>query len=95
MSQTVIPTPNYKSYSSVNGGVNCRVDDPAKQGRAAMWIYAAGAGTVVLRPPGMGADSSRDDTVTLIAGKDLPLEFEQIVTGTATNVTVFWKRYGQ
>jgi hypothetical protein len=94
----MLPTPHFKTYANLAAPVVMETDDPLKltnprnKGRPSCLLYAGGAGTMVIRPCGMGSSNSRDTTVTFTAGKELPIECEQIVSGTATVVTVFWAR---
>ena len=85
------PTPYFKNYATLTSAAVCATDDPAGKGRKGIGFYSAGAGTVVVRPPSM-TDRSRDEAITMIAGGKQELEFGQIVSGTATNVVVYWSR---
>jgi hypothetical protein len=88
------PTPHLKTYANLNTAVVAATDDPKRKGRHAIGFYVGGAGTVVVRPRGGTVDD--DQTITCSAGANFTcengIEFDQIVSGTATNVTVFWGR---
>lgn len=87
-----LPTPHFLPYANLSTRIDCKEVDPKGKNRTAVGIYAAGAGTAVIRPIGGASDGSNDRTITLTAGKDLPLEFQSVESGTATNVIIIWSR---
>jgi hypothetical protein len=88
------PTPHFKTYANLSSAVVAATDDPSLKGRHAIGFYVGTAGTAVVRP--RGGTGSTDQTFTCTAGANFTgesgVEFDQIVSGTATNVTVFWGR---
>jgi hypothetical protein len=92
MFHAVIPTPYFKPYASLASPIVCGTDDPSGQKRHASGIYAAGSGTAVVRPRGMGSSDAQDRTLQLVAGVTLWVEFDRIMSGTATNLVLFWAR---
>jgi hypothetical protein len=88
------PTPHFRTYATLASPVIAATDDPSEAGRAAIGFYVGTAGTVVVRKRGGSAGS--DMTFTCAAGASFVgnsgVEFDQIVSGTATNVVVFWGR---
>jgi len=86
------PIPFYKSYANLSSARVATTDDPSGKGRHAIGFSAGGAGTLVLRPRSGAADGSNDVSVTATAGMERFLEFDQITSGTATVVTVYWER---
>lgn len=92
MFHAVIPTPHFLPYASVSSPILCKSIDPSGQGRASIGVYAAGSGTLVLRPRGGPSDGSKDRTVTMVPGATIWVEFDTIQSGTATNIIIFWSR---
>jgi len=92
MFHAVIPTPYFKPYASLASAIVCGTEDPSGQKQCACGIYAAGSGTAVLRPRGGASNGSNDRTCNLIAGVTLWVEFDRVVSGTATNLILFWAR---
>jgi len=90
MIQNVLPTPHFKTYANLGSPVVMVDEDVSGKKRPCVRIYCGGAGTMVLRPCGLGSSDAQDTTVTATAGKDFDLQCEQIVSGTATLVTVYW-----
>ena len=90
------PTPHFLAYGTLASPVVCATADPSGKGRHGVGIYVQGAGTVVIRPRGGASAGTDDRTLTAVAGLNLTgnsgIEFDQLVSGTATNVVVFWGR---
>lgn len=86
-------TPHFLSYANLSTAIVCATADPSGKGRHAVGIYAGVGGTAVVRPRGGAANGSNDRTLTLVAGMPpLDVEFSNVVSGTATAVTIFWAR---
>lgn len=85
-------TPHFLGYANLNTAIDCKSVDPKGENRPACGIYAAVAGTAVVRPLGGASNGSNDRTVNLAAGTRLDIEFQNVASGTATNVTLLWKR---
>lgn len=86
-------TPHFKTYANLSTAIDCKADDPKGENRPACAIYSATTGTAVVRPLGGASNGSNDRTLNLVAGMpSLPVEFQNVASGTATNVTLFWKR---
>ncbi len=89
----VFPFIDFKSYADLSTLRNVKTDDPAGRARYATWIYVGTAGTAVVRPRSGPSDGSKDVTITFTSGKDLPIEFDALVSGTAQAITVFYDRH--
>lgn len=86
-------TPHFKTYADLATEIVCGTDDPKGESRPAQAIYAAGTGTAVVRPMGGASAGTDDRTLNLVAGMPaLPCVFARVISGTATNVTLFWDR---
>lgn len=86
-------TPHFKTYANLSTAIVCGDDDPKGEHRPATGIYASVAGTAVVRPMGGASAGTNDRTLNLIAGMPpLPCEFARVISGTATDVTLFWDR---
>lgn len=92
MFNAVIPTPHYLPYANASSPINCKTADPSGKGRAAIGVTVCGSGTLVVRPCGGPIDGSLDRTEQFIAGMTKWIEFDQIISGTATNFTAYWQR---
>jgi len=90
MSAPTIPTPWWKTYASVAAAIDCKAVDPSGRGRHAIGIQPSATGTAVLRH--VGGSVGTDETVYLLAGVPFYGEFDQIVSGTATNFVIYWDR---
>ena len=94
-STETLPTPYFRTYANLNTAVLTRTADPAPNRRSLNCrIYVGGAGTVVVRPTWAAdlAAAGDDITITAVAGAVYDIEAYSIVSGTATNVTVYWPR---
>jgi hypothetical protein len=96
-------TPWYVGYADLNAPIDCRAADPYQAGSggaqalnqrraSACGIMSATAGTAVVRPPWGAGAGTNDVTLTLAAGIPVYLDFDEIISGTATLVVVFWPR---
>jgi len=86
-------TPYYKTYANLSTAIACGSADPKGQSRPASHIYSSTTGTAVVRPMGGSVLGTNDVTLNLVAGMPpLPAEFGAVISGTATNVTLFWPR---
>jgi hypothetical protein len=89
MFAATVPTPHFKTYADISTAIVTTTDDPKGKGRSAIGFYIGTAGTVTLRPK--GTTGSTDQTMTAAQGMYPGLEFDRI-SGSATNVTVYWSR---
>jgi hypothetical protein len=89
----VFPFSDFVSYADLSTLRNVKASDPSGRQRYATWIYVGTAGTAVIRPRGGASNGSNDVTISFTSGKDLPIEFDALVSGTATAVTVFYDRH--
>lgn len=86
-------TPHYLTYANLSTAIDCKAVDPKGEGRPAVAIYAGATGTAVVRPLGGASAGTNDRTLSLVAGMPpLEVEFQNVASGTATNVTIFWAR---
>lgn len=92
MFHAVIPTPFFKPYATLGTPIVCATDDPSGKGRPACGIYSSTTGTAVVRPRGGASDGSADRTLPLVGGATIWGEFDSVISGTATNVVLFWAR---
>jgi hypothetical protein len=96
-------TPWYIGYANLAAPIDCRASDPYRAGSSgaqalntrrssACGIMAGAAGTAVVRPPWGAGTGTNDVTVTLAAGIPVYLDFNEVISGTATTVVIFWPR---
>jgi len=97
-------TPWYVGYANLAAPIDCRAADPYRAGSdgaqalnarraSACGIMAANAGgTAVVRPPWGAGAGTNDVTLTLAVGIPIYLDFDEVISGTATGVTIFWPR---